>query len=318
MTAPAEVTIDPFRAEDRRGVIELLEQAMPGDPISDARFVRQVLLDPNFLPAGMPVARRRGSVAAFCLALARQVPLENAPSDADRGYITLIAVRPRLQRQGVGARLLAAAEQYLKSQNRTVVMVSSYAPGYFVPGVDVNAYAGALNFFTKHGYAEVYRPIAMQTSLWDWNMPPWVMKKQAELLSERVQVRVYEPWMTLALLEFAKKEFPGDWVRVAREAMTRIVAHGDPPTRLFVAFDKAEVVGFSHYENERFGPIGVASSQRGRGVGQVLMFATLQAQREAGFRTAWFLWSDDKTAQRLYTGAGFKEIRRFALLKKSI
>jgi len=48
------------------------------------------------------------------------------------------------------------------------------------------------------------------------------------------------------------------------------------------------------------------------------MFATLQAQREAGFRTAWFLWSDDKTAQRLYTGAGFKEIRRFALLKKSI
>jgi len=60
------------------------------------------------------------------------------------------------------------------------------------------------------------------------------------------------------------------------------------------------------------------ASQRGRGVGQVLMFATLAAQREAGFRTAWFLWSDDKTAQRLYNGAGFKEVRRFALLKKAI
>ena len=174
------------------------------------------------------------------------------------------------------------------------------------------------SFFAKHGYAEVYRPIAMQTSLWDWTTPPWVQKKQSELLADGLQVKAYDPSHTLALLDFAKKEFPGDWVRVVREAMARIVVHGDSPTRLLVAIDKGEVVGFSHYENERFGPIGVASSQRGRGVGQVLMFATLQAQREVGFRSAWFLWSDDKTATRLYNGAGFKEVRRFALLKKSI
>jgi ribosomal protein S18 acetylase RimI-like enzyme len=314
----AEVTIAPFQAEDRRGVLEVIEQAMPGDPISDARFMKQVLLDPNFVPAGMPVARRRGAVVGFCLSLARQVPLENAPPDADRGYITLAAVTPIVQRQGIGTQLLAEAEKYLKSQGRSVVMVSSYAPGYFIPGVDVNAYAGALSFFTKHDYAEIYRPLAMQTSLWDLTAPPWVLKKHSELLAELVQVKAYEPWMTLAVLDFAKKEFPGDWVRMVREAMTRIVTSGDPPARLIVAIDKGEVVGFSHYENERFGPIGVAASQRGRGVGQVLMFATLQAQREAGFRTAWFLWSDDKTAQRLYNGAGFKEVRRFALLKKTI
>ena len=48
------------------------------------------------------------------------------------------------------------------------------------------------------------------------------------------------------------------------------------------------------------------------------MFATLQAQRDAGFRSAWFLWSDDKTAQRIYHAAGFKETRRFALMKKTL
>jgi len=53
-------------------------------------------------------------------------------------------------------------------------------------------------------------------------------------------------------------------------------------------------------------------------LGQVLMYETLRAQQLAGLRTAWFLWSDDKTAQRLYRGAGFKEIRRFALMKKSL
>src|SRR6185369_8718039 len=97
-------------------------------------------------------------VVGFCLSLARQVPLENAPSDADRGYITLIVVRPDVQRKGFGSRLLVAAEEFLKSQKRSVVMVASYAPGYFIPGVDVSAYAGALSFFTtRHGYAEVYR-----------------------------------------------------------------------------------------------------------------------------------------------------------------
>ena len=48
------------------------------------------------------------------------------------------------------------------------------------------------------------------------------------------------------------------------------------------------------------------------------MYRTLQAQRDAGLRSAWFLWSDDKTAARLYDAAGFKIVRRFALLKKAL
>src|SRR5439155_19080563 len=117
----------------------------------------------------------------LCLALARQTPLENAPPDADRGYITLLAVAPSHQRQGVGAALLAHAESFLKSQNRTTVMIASYAPGYFIPGVDVKAHAAALEFLTKRGYSEVYRPIAMETSLWDWSVPKWVRERREKL-----------------------------------------------------------------------------------------------------------------------------------------
>ena len=104
----------------------------------------------------------------------------------------------------------------------------------------------------------------------------------------------------------------------AWKAAARIATYGDPPTRLFAAVEKGMVIGFSHYDNERFGPIGVAASQRGRGLGQVLMYRTLAAQRDAGFRAAWFLWSDDKTAAKLYNGAGFREVRRFALLRKEL
>ena len=309
--------IRPMQPADLGGVLRVLGEAMHADAISETRFTRQVLLDANFRSAGAPVAVRDGQVIGFCLAIARQTPLENAPSDVDRGYITLLGVAPAHQRSGVGTKLLSAAEDYLRGQGKSVAMMSPYAPGYFIPGVDVNAYAGALEFLKKRGYVEVYRPLAMQTSLWDLAVPTWVIERRAKLAEAGVAIETFRPELTLPLLEFARREFPGDWVRVVRETAGRIIG-GDSPSRLIAAVDRGQVVGFSHCENERFGPIGVAQSQRGRGVGQVLMYATLSAQRDAGFRAAWFLWSDDKTAERIYNAAGFKETRRFALMKKGV
>ena len=310
--------IRPFQPRDLAGVLRVLASAMHAEPIPESRFVRQVLLDPNFRVEGAPVAVRGDEVIGFCLSVARQTPLENAPADADRGYVTLIGVLPAEQRRGVGSNLLAAAEAYLRGQARKIVMVSSYAPGYFIPGVDVNAYPAGLQFFARHRFTEVMRPVAMQTSLWDLRQPDWVGEAACRLAGQGVTVSSFAPRLTLPLLEFARSEFPGDWVRVVREAAGRIVAQGEPPARLIAAVENGAVIGFSHYENERFGPIGVAASQRGRGVGQVLMYHTLRAQRDAGFRAAWFLWSDDKTAAKLYNGAGFREVRRFALLRKEL
>ncbi len=312
------ISIRPFQPRDLPGVLSVLAQAMHADAIPESRFVRQVLLDANFRAEGAPVAMHGDDVVGFCLSIARQTPLENAPPDVDRGYVTLIGVLPAQQQRTIGSQLLAAAETYLRGEARNLVMVSSYAPGYFIPGVDVNAYPAASAFFAKHGYKEIIRPVAMQTSLWDLRQPEWVGEKACKLAGEGVTVSPFTAELTLPLLEFARQEFPGDWVRVVREGIGRIVTGGDSPWRLIAAINKGTVVGFSHYENERFGPIGVAASQRGRGLGQVLMYRTLMAQRDAGFRAAWFLWSDDKTAAKLYNGAGFKEVRRFALLRKEL
>src|SRR3954464_14039491 len=101
-----DVTIAPYRSPDLAAVLRVLAEAMPRDPVSEARFVRQVLLDPNFRAEGAPVARVGDEVVGFCISIARQVPLENAPSDADRGYVTLFGVRPAFQRRGIGTRLL--------------------------------------------------------------------------------------------------------------------------------------------------------------------------------------------------------------------
>lgn len=306
-----------FHDDDLPTLIRLFGLCLPNDPISSARFTRQVLLDPNFRREGAIVAREGERVVGFMLAIARQVPLENAPSDAEPGYITLFGVLPQFQRRGIGSAMLERAEEYLRSQDRNLVMISSYAPGYFIPGVDVNAYPAALVFLKKHGYAEVYRPLAMEASLWSLQMPAFVSENRRALETDGMTIEPYRAELTLPLLEFTAREFPGDWVRVVRETMSRILL-GEPSSRLIIAHCNGEVVGFAHHEAERFGPIGVAASKRGKGLGHVLMFETLEAQKRAGFRAAWFLWSDDKTAQRLYNVAGFKEVRRFALMRKEL
>src|SRR4051812_2242602 len=81
----SEIEIRPFCPTDLAGVLHLLADAMPADPISETRFTRQVLLDINFRAEGAPVATLGGKIVGFALAIARQAPLENAPNDADRG-----------------------------------------------------------------------------------------------------------------------------------------------------------------------------------------------------------------------------------------
>ena len=137
-----------------------------------------------------------------------------------------------------------------ESQNRKLCMISPYAPGYFSCGVDVKAYAGAVSFFAKQGYAEVYRPIAMEIALWDFAIPEWVQKKHEALIGAGVKVEPYRSELTLPLLQFAADEFMGDWVRYCRETMGKIQL-GENPARLMIAHENGNVLGFSHFDNEQ-------------------------------------------------------------------
>lgn len=300
----------------------LLHEAANPEAVDANKFARQVLIDPNFTPESAICAMDGPAIVGFCLAMARQVPLENAEPDWDRGYITLFGVLPEYRRRGIGREMLRLAEERFRREGKKLVLISPYAPGYFAPGVDVDAFADGLAFFKSQCYEEVYRPIAMQAPLWSLRVPDWVREKEAKLKAEGVRVEPFSPKLTLPLLDFAKGEFAGDWVRWVREAVHAITLGADPK-RLISAFvempDGAlRVLGFSHYCGERYGPIGVAQSERGRGIGQVLLYATLEAQRAQGLRCTWFLWSEDRTAERLYTGAGFTVVRRFALLRKAL
>lgn len=295
--------------------IKVLGPALARDSITEERFLRQVQLDPNFRKEGSIFAFHGDLPVGYSLTVARQVPVEGELTDPDRGYLWLMGVLPEYRNRGIGTQLLAQAEAYLKGQGRKVCLASSYSPGYFWPGVDVDAYALGLDFLLKRGYEEVYRPISCQASLSDLVIPHWVgdlhRKAEAAGVEFSQNPRLHLP----AILKFAKDEFGPDWARFYRDSALRVL-DGDKRTGFVVAHEADKVLGIAHFDGERFGPIGVSASARGRGLGQILMWKILELQRASGFKVSWFMWSDDKTLDRLYRHAGFEIVRRFALLRK--
>lgn len=231
--------------------------------------------------------------------------------DSDTGYIVLLAVDEAFRRQLVGTSLLTIAEDYLRSCRASRILVGPYSPFYFAPGVGCE-YEDGLAFFPAQGYVEAGRPLAMKTSLDPLTWPDWIDKEGFS-----IEVYKWHPEITLPLLAFARDEFGPDWARFVSDAV-RDVARGDSPRRLLTAIEDGRVVAFSHYDQDRFGPIGVHPDYRGRKIGQFLCWQTLMAMSSAGHKEAYFLWSNDETAERLYNGFGFKEWRRFVTFKKEI
>lgn len=310
------VEILPLTFQDTPAAIELASAALPPEVISPQKFARYVLLDPSFTDGAALVAKAGPIVAGVAYAPARQPPCD--AEDAKKGFITLLAVDERFRRQGVATRLVAAAEQSLRDRGRSAALVSPYGPSYLTPGIDVAAYPHAVSLFVKLGYTEVYRPISMQVELANLVEPEWVVQKRRELAASGGKVEAYRVELTRPILDFALREFGPDWHDVYRQTMLQIARAGEPAARISAVHCDGTVLGISHFDGERFGPIGVSAKARSRGIGQILMFETLRQQAMAGYRVAWFLWSDDKTARRLYDNAHFTEARRFTVMKKSL
>jgi GNAT superfamily N-acetyltransferase len=308
--------IRPFVPTDLAPVVELLNRTLHADQITPETFVRKVLLDQNFDPAGALVAEEAG-VVGFALGIVRKHLIEDQTPDFDRGYLTLIAVAPEFQRKGTGTELLKRLYAYYQAGGAKSVWVSPYSPNYFTPGVDVDAYPGAVEFFAKNRFAEAYRPLSMDASLLGLAAPEWVKEKEQSLAADGVSIVPFEVELALPLIEFARRKFPGDWQRYIRESIASIMLGRCRSDHLWVAHSKGQVLGFARHEGERFGPFGVSPTERGRGIGAVLLFKVLEVMKANGLHNAWLLWTDDKTA-RLYAEAGFKQTRRYVVMTKTV
>lgn len=313
----AQPVIRPYNPNDEADVLGVWNTGLFADPISATTWRAKVLLDPNFSAEGCLVAEVDGNVRGFILSLFRRVPFFNDGLEPDASWITAFAVEPDWQGQGIGSALLHAAEEHLKRHGRKTVALSPYVPNYFTPGADANTYADGVEFMTSRGFEVIERPISMRAELTGFVNPPAVAERQQRLQGEGVEIRPVIPADIVRILDFIPRHFSWDWHREAAGVFNDLY-NGDPRfVGMVIALQGDDVLGYAQHRAERFGPFGVRPDLRSRGIGRVLLSTTLSGILQKNFHAAWFLWTGDDAA-RLYSQLGFHQVRRFAVLKKTL
>jgi ribosomal protein S18 acetylase RimI-like enzyme len=286
----------PYRGADEAALLDCWRRTLPLDALSPEAFVRRVLLDANFDPARLLVVGDGDAILGFCLSIIRRVPAEKGGMDEHRGWITAFGVAPEARGRGIGSALLDAA---LAAMPGREVRIADYVPGYFVPGVDVAAYAEGLAWLQRRGFQVVSRPLAMEADLNEGPAPT----SHAVSALRRDEIP--------ALLGFLDAHMPGDWLRDARQRLADLDCG-----RFLVTREGEAIVGYATFDGEHFGPFGVREDRRGQGLGRALLAATLARMHGRGERRAWLLWTSDEAARRVYAPLGFREWRRFAVLSR--
>lgn len=305
--------IRDYRAADEAALLDLWNRALPYDPIDPGTFRTKVLLDPNVRAENLLLAEQDGALVGFCLWIRRRVPLEQVGLEPERAWISAMGVRPESRRQGVGAALLAEVEARTDGCS---LFVTPYVPNYFVPGIDVDRYPDGVSFFEHHGFKTFARPLSMDANLVTFDFTPY-HERAARLAERGIHVRQMTSADIVPLLEFLEQHTWGDWLRAARELLAGIV-RGGTFAQFSLAFDGETIIGYCQWEHEHFGPFGIREDRRGEGVGTVLLAHCLETMRAHGRHNAWVLWTSDETAARVYARFGFRESRRFAVMRRQV
>ena len=316
MTDPS-FTIRPFRGQEEAELLNLWNASMTHDRINPAVFRTKVLLDLNFNHQGLLVAESDGKLVGFVLALSRQVPQFLDGLQPEEAWITAFGVHPSYRNQGIGTALFEQALSWLAGLGKQTVTIAPYTPNYFVPGIDMAAYPQSIQFLKARGWKVVSEPISMRNETTGFQIPESVREREQALVEEGYSVCPVTSADLPELMTFIAEYFGWDWVRHAQDYLLELFGPGSDQISFLVATQNGKIVGYCQQRRERFGPFGVNPNLRSKGVGRVLLFHCLADMLAKGFHSAWFLWTG-RDAARLYSIAGFKEVRQFAVMNKSL
>ncbi|MEA3336742.1 MAG: GNAT family N-acetyltransferase [Chloroflexota bacterium] len=310
--------IRSFEASDLAQLLTVWNKALRFDPVTEAFFCRQVLLDPNFLAANLPVAEQNGQIVGFIVGITRQVPFFSVGLEPDQAWITAFGVDPRYQRQRVGRQLFDQLLGNFAAQRRERISIAPYVPNYIVPGVDRQAYPAAYAFLGDSlGFSVMEVASSMGIKLTGFVIPDEVGALEQQLKQEEgITIKSLTARDLPDVLPFIAEQFGWDWYRHARDHLLAYFDRVDQERICWlVAKHRGQVVGFCQQRGERFGPFGVHPAYRQRGIGRLLLVRCLNQMRRQGVFFSYFLWAPTGAA-RLYARVGFEPLREFTIFEK--
>ena len=317
------VVVRPFAPADLTPLVALWNRCLTADPISEERFWRLFVIDPNFDADGAIVAAdaATGAPVGFLQAICRCYPLGAQGLQPEQGWLTAFFVAPEYRRQGIGSRLLDAGLDHLRRYNRTQVSCNGYAPYYLFPGVG-EEYADARAFLQARGFAPGADAVAMGMDLVGVETPDPVRRREAALAAEGITIRLFRRADTLPLFAFVDEHFPF-WAQSVSDGLRA----GNETIFVAAQSEQATIVACSQWQNPhndppagspgRFGPFGVHPDLRNRGVGAVLFYHLIEHVRAEGARHLWFGWAGGRNLT-FYERAGCKVKRRYQLYNRNL
>ena len=313
-------TVRPFEPQDAADFYEDFTRLFPVFSISEDNFFRKTLLDLNFDPTGVFYLLRDGKKAGMTYAQVRRISYE-VGEDVSRTAGTLSFFRIAEDEDlnaGGAAMLLDAAEDFLRGKGKEAVIACG-GTCFFHPGFEVNRDRRYISFFQTRGYTGGEH-LERRIDLTDYRMPEKLREKRQKLAEEGIYTGALTRELYLSFLTPRPSAAYG-WINQYRK---RLLFAPTDFSRVQVAARGFEVIGATMFgdpdsDMERFGPFGVNESERGRGIGSVLLALCLQEMHDRGLKSAWMQSSPAQGAARtVYERAGFRETARFMCLSKNL
>ena len=247
------------------------------------------------------------------------------------GFITLIMVKEKYRRHGIGSFILEKLEKYIKDSGRKVIRNYFGAPmnlKWYVPGYDKHEHAGApaVPFNTSYyflllanGYNVNGQHDGFHVNLENFNMDEKVLEKIKENEKDGYFITYYDKNKHYGFDEM----FDALQNEGFRNAVHNVLAKPNPDPLLIVEKD-GEILGFT-------GPVRTEPSGRAylagvaihpkaqkRGLGKTMFCELCRRSKENGAKFMTLFTGADNRARNIYLYAGLRIVESFVVMKKEL
>lgn len=260
-------------------VLELLQNNMEYDSISEEVLNEKLSSDPGWNTNSTFVAEKSGNIVGFMQGIYRDV------SGVRYGYIKLMAVEKQYRKQGIAKAMYLQLEKYFEDIEVDSVRIYDVPLNYFMPGIDPR-YTAAVCFAERMGFERNGDTSNLDVDLQnqDWSVDSKIKKLQSSNIEVARATDADRPELT-DLLE-------NDW-KLWQYEVDRAL-ESSPPS-IHIARLNGKIRAFSaHNANNKgtgwFGPMLTHDDLRGKGVGGVLLKLCLQDMKDEGLEKSIIPW----------------------------
>ena len=272
--------------DDLESITSILKSSLPLDDDLTIELVQfRIFDDPNF-DADLSLAKiRDGRIASFVCATNPKISGESS----DVAWIKVFATEEKYRKKGFESELFNHLFGVLRSRGVSEVRFSDLGNWHFWPGVDLN-YEDALDFLTEMGFKKDAEYVDYYYDVSRFSYPRRISRLKEQLEKEGVKFSsLGKEEERMKVLEWIEKDFSFFWRNETEFALKNL----EPS--VFIAAEKTgEILGFATINGvapSRFGPMGVRTDQRKRGIGTVLLFDSFQALKDQKYTRAAVHWT---------------------------